>query len=58
MKKGFDTLIVDTAGRLHIDEEMVQELVRQKKLLTPEGDAPRRRRHDRAGRGEHGEGLR
>jgi signal recognition particle subunit SRP54 len=35
MKKGFDTLIVDTAGRLHIDEEMVQELVRQKKLLNP-----------------------
>ena len=35
MKKGFDTLIVDTAGRLHIDKEMVQELVRQKKLLNP-----------------------
>jgi signal recognition particle subunit SRP54 len=35
MKRGFDTLIVDTAGRLHIDEAMVQELVRQKKLLSP-----------------------
>ncbi len=35
MKRGFDTLIVDTAGRLHIDEGMVQELVRQKKLLSP-----------------------
>ena len=35
MKKGFDTLIVDTAGRLHIDKEMVRELVRQKKLLNP-----------------------
>jgi len=35
MKKGFDTLIVDTAGRLHIDEGMVQELVRQKDLLAP-----------------------
>jgi signal recognition particle subunit SRP54 len=35
MKKGFDTLIVDTAGRLHIDEDMVNELIRQKKLLNP-----------------------
>ncbi len=35
MKHGFDTLIIDTAGRLHIDEDMVQELVRQKKLLNP-----------------------
>jgi signal recognition particle subunit SRP54 len=33
MKKGCDTLIVDTAGRLHIDEEMVAELVRQKEVL-------------------------
>jgi signal recognition particle subunit SRP54 len=35
MKRGLDTLLVDTAGRLHIDEEMVGELVRQKKLLSP-----------------------
>ncbi|MGD0230483.1 MAG: signal recognition particle protein [Syntrophorhabdales bacterium] len=35
MKKGFDTLIVDTAGRLHIDEGMVEELVRQKAVLAP-----------------------
>jgi signal recognition particle subunit SRP54 len=35
MKKGFDTLVIDTAGRLHIDEQMVDELVRQKKLLNP-----------------------
>ena len=35
MKKGFDTLIVDTAGRLHIDEEMVVELMRQKEDLKP-----------------------
>ena len=35
MKRGFDTLIIDTAGRLHIDEEMVGELVRQKKLISP-----------------------
>jgi signal recognition particle subunit SRP54 len=35
MKKGFDTLIIDTAGRLHIDEQMVDELIRQKKLIAP-----------------------
>jgi len=35
MKNGFDTMIVDTAGRLHIDEEMVQELINQKKYLSP-----------------------
>ena len=35
MKKGCDTLIVDTAGRLHIDEEMVVELIRQKEVLKP-----------------------
>jgi signal recognition particle subunit SRP54 len=35
MKNGYDTLIVDTAGRLHINNEMVEELVNQKKFLTP-----------------------
>jgi len=35
MKNGFDTMIVDTAGRLHINEEMIDELVRQKKVLNP-----------------------
>jgi signal recognition particle subunit SRP54 len=35
MKNGFDTMIVDTAGRLHVDEEMVQELISQKKYLAP-----------------------
>ena len=32
---GFDTLIVDTAGRLHVDEELMQEMERLKKLLSP-----------------------
>jgi signal recognition particle subunit SRP54 len=34
-KEGLDTVIVDTAGRLHIDEEMMQELVRIKKQSPP-----------------------
>ena len=31
----FDVLIVDTAGRLHIDEEMMQQLQQLATLLTP-----------------------
>src|SRR5579871_1319271 len=33
---GFDTLIVDTAGRLHVDEELMTEMEQLKKLLTPQ----------------------
>src|ERR1700733_8761472 len=33
---GFDTLIVDTAGRLHIDEDLMGEMERLKKLLNPQ----------------------
>src|SRR6202522_3298589 len=32
---GCDTLIVDTAGRLHVDEELMREMERLKKLLSP-----------------------
>ena len=35
MKNSFDTLIVDTAGRLHIDDDMVNEVIAQKKYLNP-----------------------
>ena len=34
-RKGFDVLIVDTAGRLQIDEELMEELVRVKKAIKP-----------------------
>ncbi len=33
--EGFDVLIVDTAGRLHIDEELMKELEEMKKFLDP-----------------------
>jgi signal recognition particle subunit SRP54 len=33
---GCDTLIVDTAGRLHVDEELMTEMERLKKLLNPQ----------------------
>lgn len=34
-KEGFDTLIVDTAGRLHIDEELMEQLVKIKEAVDP-----------------------
>ncbi len=34
-KRALDVVIVDTAGRLHIDENMMDELVRLKKLARP-----------------------
>jgi len=34
-KEGFDVLIVDTAGRLHLDEALMQELEQMKKHLQP-----------------------
>ncbi|MGC8719107.1 MAG: signal recognition particle protein, partial [Thermodesulforhabdaceae bacterium] len=33
---GCDTLIVDTAGRLHIDEPLMEELQRLKQILSPQ----------------------
>ncbi len=35
-EKNFDTLIVDTAGRLHVDDEMMTEVSDLKNLLNPE----------------------
>lgn len=32
---GYDTLIIDTAGRLHIDQELMAELQRIKEILAP-----------------------
>ncbi len=34
-RRGFDVLIVDTAGRLQIDEALMEELVRVKKAVKP-----------------------
>jgi len=34
--EGFDTLIVDTAGRLQIDEEMMSEMVRIRTAVNPD----------------------
>jgi signal recognition particle subunit SRP54 len=34
-KKGFDTVIVDTAGRLAVDTEMMDEISRVHKAIQP-----------------------
>lgn len=34
-RKKYDVLLVDTAGRLHVDEELMQQLERLKALLDP-----------------------
>ncbi|MBP3608170.1 MAG: signal recognition particle protein [Treponema sp.] len=34
-QNGFDTVIIDTAGRLQIDEDMMKELVDVKKVMEP-----------------------
>lgn len=35
-EKGYDTVFIDTAGRLHIDEELMQELVDINQLAKPD----------------------
>lgn len=35
LKKGYDTLIIDTAGRLHINDELMDELDEIKKAVKP-----------------------
>ncbi len=35
-KKGYDTVIIDTAGRLHINEELMDELQQIKKATKPD----------------------
>ncbi len=35
-KNGHDMVLIDTAGRLHIDEELMQELVKIKESVKPE----------------------
>ncbi len=35
-QNGFDTVLIDTAGRLHINEELMQELISIKKTVRPQ----------------------
>ncbi len=51
-RAGKDVLIVDTAGRLHVDADLMDELVRIRKATQADAGAARRRRDDRPGRRE------
>ena len=68
---GQDVLIIDTAGRLHIDEALMTELQEVKAAVHPQeipagsqgrgsspGNSAGGGRHDRSGRRERGENLR
>lgn len=35
-REGYDTIIIDTAGRLQVDEDMMDELVRMKREVKPD----------------------
>ena len=48
--RGFDVVIVDTAGRLHIDDELMDELEAIKQAVDADRSALRRRCDDRPGR--------
>ena len=52
-----DTVILDTAGRLQIDDELMDELKQIDKQVKPDEVLPRRRRDDRPGGGERRQGV-
>ena len=52
-----DVVIFDTAGRLAIDEPLMEELDDIKKRTKPNEHLPRRRRDDRPGRGQDGQDV-
>ena len=54
---GRDVLIVDTAGRLAIDAELMDQVRRHLRAVTARLHVPRRRRHDRPGRRHRRRGL-
>ena len=54
VQAGRDVLLVDTAGRQHIDDQLMKELQELKEALEPDRDPVRGRRHDRAGRRQVG----
>ena len=54
---GYDAIIFDTAGRLQIDEELMDELGRLRSRHAAPSHPARRRRDDRPGRGQRRAGL-
>ena len=50
--QGFDVLLLDTAGRLHVDQALMDEMKAVADVSSPGRDPARRRRPDRPGRGQ------
>ena len=55
--EGYDVLLLDTAGRLHIDDELMQELKVSQATGEPAGNLAGGRFADRAGRGQYRQNL-
>ncbi len=51
--KHYDVVIVDTAGRLGIDEELMSQAAAIRDAVAARRDTVRPRRDDRSGRGDH-----
>ena len=49
----YDVVILDTAGRLHIDEALMDEVAAVRDATKPDRDPAGGRCHDRPGRGQH-----
>ena len=56
-RSGADVVILDTAGRLHIDEELMDQLARIDRPRAARPGLPGRRRHDRPGRRQQRQGV-
>ena len=57
-RKGFEVLLFDTAGRLHVDEELMARARRAARRSSAQRGAVRGRRDDRSGRGPPARGVR
>ena len=54
---GYDVVLLDTAGRIHIDEELMREIGRGARHRPSARDAAGRRQPDRPGRGQPRQGF-
>ena len=56
--QGYDVVLLDTAGRLHVDDQLMGEMKAVAAASQPDRDPARRRQPDRPGRGQRRQGLR
>ena len=55
--QGYDVLMLDTAGRLHVDQALMDEMKAVAEVSRPQEVPARRRRDDRPGRGQRRQEL-